>query len=255
MEPAERALLEAHLAGCPECRRLVDEYAEVVAKLPQALAASSPLQPPAALRDRVWHALQGATQAGAVRPVGPNGHTGTVRLAVPITRRPAWLNLRTAAAAVCVVLLLVAIGWALQLNIALAQERALRAEYANLVGQQEIVLEVIDSNKTVKALLKAQESGSTAYGKLYTRPDLPNVVVMAARLPPPAAGQSYRLWLSSDNHSESPGSLAINSQGFGIIVFDAGRIGPVYQKAQLLLQPDTVTTSSGTVILTWEAGR
>ncbi|MEP7198486.1 MAG: anti-sigma factor [Chloroflexota bacterium] len=241
LDADERARVETHLATCADCARIADEYARVVAMLPHALAAVSPLPMPAALKSRVLRRVTAPPQPRA------SAHA-------PIRAWFGWPRWRTVGALATLVLLVGAVVWALQLNTALAQERALRAEYANLVGQQETVLEVIDSTKTNKALLRAV-NGSNAYGKLYTRPDLPNVVVMAARLPQPPTGQSYRLWLTRDGQMQSPGALAINAQGFGIIVFDAGNNGPAYQKAQLVIQPDSSTTPDGALILLWDGSK
>ena len=254
LEPGERVAVEAHLAGCSDCRALASEYHGVAGLLPQALAARSPLQMPDGMQVRLWQSLQNRVSGPVIEraPVTANLRTYQSTAA---RRAPAWLNFRLAGAVVTIALLLAALIWAFQLNTALAQERALRAEYSNLVGRQEIVLDVIDSNKTVKALLKATTPGSPSYGKLYTRPDVSNVVVMAARLNPPAPGQAYRLWLVQDGQPTSPGDLAVNQQGFGLIVFDAARNGPVYQKAQLILQSAAQTTPEGLVVLSWDAGK
>jgi hypothetical protein len=254
LDPDERASVEAHLAGCRDCRTLASEYAGIAAVLPEALAARSPVQLPAGLQARIWQSVQPNTSEPAAQPALAPASRWPYR-GTPARPAPAWLSVRLIGGVVTIALLLAALVAAFQLNTALAQERALRAEYANLVGQQETVLEVIDSNKTVKALLRATNPGSPAYGKLYTRPDLPNVVVMAARLDPPPPGQAYRLWLVQDGQTLSPGDLTINSQGFGLIVFDAAQNGPIYQKAKLVLQPAAQTAPEGPVILSWDSGR
>jgi hypothetical protein len=142
---------------------------------------------------------------------------------------------------------------ALPQAVALARERALRAEFANLVDQQELVLEVIDSNKTTRRVLLPPEKGSSdAYGKLFTRSDLPHVVAMAARLPQPPAGQVYHLWVTSAGQTRLAGVMKVNEQGFGLLVFDADRNGPVYDSAQLTLQPIGSATAAAPPILTWK---
>ncbi len=248
LDAHERAQVASHLATCAECRRLANEYADVVSMMPPALAAASPLRVPADMKNRVLQSVA-AESATGVRPA-PRRQMSTTE-----TTRSwfAWLNLRTVGAIVALIMLIGTFAWALQLNTEVAQARALRAEYANLVNQQETVLEVIDSNKTVKAILKSPLGDSPAYGKLFTRPDLPNVVVMAARLPQPLSGQSYRLWLTRGGQMRLIGPLTIDSNGFGIIVFDANQKGPVYEAARLILQPDSATTPDGTVVLTWDA--
>ncbi|MGH2946255.1 MAG: zf-HC2 domain-containing protein, partial [Solirubrobacteraceae bacterium] len=53
LEPEELADVELHLASCPDCRARVRELEAAVHRLPQALAALSPLEPSADLERRV----------------------------------------------------------------------------------------------------------------------------------------------------------------------------------------------------------
>jgi hypothetical protein len=158
------------------------------------------------------------------------------------------------AAAAAVILLALSLLWSIRLSVALARERALRAEFAGLVSQQELVLEVVDSDKTVRHILRSPDSTSRAYGKLYTRSDMPHVVVMAARLQPPPSGQAYHLWLTSGRRTQVAGTLAVNSQGFGLLIFEADRNGPSYESAEITLQPMGSSTPSAPPVLLWEAG-
>jgi hypothetical protein len=146
-----------------------------------------------------------------------------------------------------------ALAWSVQLSFALARERALRAEFDTIIsGQQALVVDIIDSPKTVKALLRATQPGSKAYGKIFIRPDMPNVVVMAGRLPAPLAGQAYHVWLMSGNTTRLAGELALKA-GFGALIFDAGQDGPVYDAVQVTLQPTGSSTPTGPAVLQWRA--
>ena len=149
------------------------------------------------------------------------------------------------------------IVWSVQLQAALARERALRAEFASLVDQQEVVLEVVDSDKTIRRVLLAPEprtdSSLPAYGKLFTRSDLVHVVVMVARLPQPEAGEGYHLWLTDKGQAKLAGIMRVNDDGFALLVFDADRNGPVYDSAKLTLQPLDSESPSDEIILQWES--
>ena len=266
LDADEQARVEQHLAGCAECRQLVAEYAETVHRLPQALAAVSPLNPPSSLKDRVMQALPGEQPAlpPALTPVAPvhpaqpgvslqNGK-GRQPLAVwqwALHQPRLWAVL----AGVAVLLLLVLLAWNAQLNIALSQERTLREELANLVGQQETVLDVVDSPGTVRLVLRPPQGTSVApnapYGKLFARPDMPYVVAMAARLPRPPPGQAYVLWLTSGGETTLAGVLDVNGQGFGQLVLHIDHNGPSYDSAQINLQPRNSTTPAGQVVLVW----
>ena len=50
LDPADRLAADLHLATCERCRALVDDYAGIADFLPQALAAASPRELPAAIK-------------------------------------------------------------------------------------------------------------------------------------------------------------------------------------------------------------
>ncbi|MCQ3973754.1 MAG: hypothetical protein DPW09_09950 [Anaerolineae bacterium] len=247
LDAPDQAMVESHLAECAACRQLLNEYVEMVNALPQAVALASPLQLPDALKARVLKSLE------TVPPLTPAA--SAPGKSQPTFPRPksSWWRTRPLAAAAAILLIVVLLGWSVQLSVALARERALRAEFANLIDKQEVVLEVIDSNKTTRrVLLPPEEGASDAYGKLFTRSDLSHVVAMAARLPQPPAGQAYHLWVTSDSQTHLAGMMKVNEQGFGLLVFDADRNGPVYDAAQLTLQPIDSTTPTDSPLLTWK---
>ncbi len=249
LDAQEQAQLERHLAHCPDCERLAREYADVISRLPDALAVASSPRVPASLKNRLLQSIESEETDGA-RAVAPRTRlTKQALLTWARTWRP-----RVVGAALALVILAILATWTFQLSIALAQERALRAEYANLVSQQELVLDVIDSPKTVRLVLRST-NGSSAYGKIYSRPDMPEVVAMAARLPLPASGQAYHLWVASQDKMQLAGVMAVNEQGFGILVFKADHNGPVYESAELTLQPTGSAEPAGNPVLTWQVGK
>jgi len=234
LDAAEQARVEQHLQSCDDCQRLVNEYVEVTSKLPHALVSASALPLPPEIKS---HLLQTMTVE----------RSSARTLAIPFRRRPRLVTWGLA------ILLAFSLAWGLQLNVALAQERALRSEFANLVDQQEIVLEVIDSSKTTKAFLRATTSDSKSYGKLFTRSDFPDVVAMAGRLPVPPAAQGYHLWVTKEGQTYLAGIMKVNEKGFGLLVFSADEPGPVYEAAQLILQPIGSTSRIGTPTISWQA--
>ena len=268
LDAEEHAQVAAHLAGCPTCQRLADELADVANALPQALAAASPLRLPTNAKARLLESLDAPTPTvassgdqdivhdGAAPPPTPaplaSGQTSGIGTA-PQRRWSRWWRPRTLGTLAATLIAVLALGWGVQLSFALARERALRAEFDTLLsGQQALVVDVIDSPKTIKAMLRATQPASKAYGKLFTRPDMPNVVVMAGRLPNPPTGQSYQVWLTRAGTAQLAGELALNA-GFGALIFDAGQTGPVYDSAQVVLQPRGSTSPAGTIVLQWQA--
>jgi len=110
---------------------------------------------------------------------------------------------------------------------------------------------VVDAAEATRLILRSPDPDSSAYGKLFTRPDLPHVVAMAARLPIPPQGQTYHLWLTSEGRTFLAGVLPVNDQGFGLLTFDADHDGPVYEAAQLTLQAAGAEAPGGETVLAW----
>jgi len=230
----ERLRLQAHLEGCAECRGLAAELVETANALPAALAAASPLRPPASLKDR----LLGEVDRRARPP------------------RRAWWRPRAALALAGVALAALLVTWNVRLENALSQQRTLRARIAHLTGQQERILEVVDSRHTDKAFLAPPDgSSSEAYGKLFTRSDLADVVVLGARLARPGPDAAYHVWLTdSGGGTKLAGTLAVDRSGFGLLLFRAERAGPDYEAARIILQPRGSKRPSGRPALEWRAG-
>jgi len=275
LEADEWAVVEQHLVSCPDCQRLANELKDVASLLPQALAEASALRPPAAMKQRLLQALDAETPADrpvvdnkpvrdpqpVVSPPSPPGSINGKSNNPLLGRfaRPGLWGQRSRPVSVLAlsILLIVSIFLGARLTIVLAKERALQAELASLFGQQELVLEVVDSDQTVKRILLAPEPRRSQplppYGKLYTRSDLPHVVAMVARLPHPPEGQAYHLWLTRQGRLELAGQMEVNEQGFSLLTFDADSDGPVYESAQLWLQPPGGAEPAGELILSWEA--
>jgi hypothetical protein len=235
LEPGERAEVERHLESCPECRELATELDAVATRLPGALAAASALQPPAGLREQVLAAADASDQRAA--------------------RRPRSMRRRTLAVALAAALPALVLGWAAGFQQASARESDRREELARQLGVEELVFEVVDARETDRVFLRTtREQGPFArsYGKLYTRPDLPNVVAFAARLPEAPEGRAYHLWLTVGSQTELAGVLTVRD-GFGLVVFRARRPGPRYAAALLTLQKPGANTPAGTRVLTWRA--
>ncbi len=91
-----------------------------------------------------------------------------------------------------------------------------------------------------------------SYGKLYTRPDLSDVVAFANRLPEAPKGRAYHLWLTVGGRTKLAGVLTVRD-GFGLVVFKAQRPGPKYGAAVLTLQKPGADAPAGTPVLTWRA--
>ncbi len=251
----EAEAVAAHLVTCTHCQELAGVYADVAAMLPGALAAVSPAEPPHALKQRLLQRLEDSRlQAGEMTQTASASRG---RDAEPVAffqpaRKTGARRLRLALIAAGALLILLGV-WSIRLQVTLARERSLRAEFAELVDRQELVLEVIDSNQTQRRVLRSPVPDSRAYGKLFTRDDMVHVVAMAARLAPPSEGQGYHLWTTQKGETSFAGLLNVNDEGFGLILFDAAQPGPVYESAEVTLQPLGAGAPAGPIILRWDA--
>lgn len=262
LTPEEQQQVAAHLAGCPDCPAIAQEYADQLATLPEALAAVSPHQLPATVKTRLLERLEtGATHSSGSNlalPILPPSTPIKPLLPTDGTRPPQELQLGIRrlrwALAVATLLLVFALAWSIRLNVALARERALRTEFVELVGQQhELVLEIVDSGKTTRRVLRSTSESSNAYGKVFTRSDMAYVVAMAARLPQPPAGQAYHLWLTQGEQTELAGMMKINQDGFALVIYEAAENDPLYDRAYVTIQPQGGITPEGAPVITWQA--
>jgi hypothetical protein len=235
----ELAAVEHHLERCPACRELAREHQEAAHALPSALAAASPLELPRPLKEQV------------LEHIGARERTPRPELTAPRRR---WWRVGAAFAAVTLALAALFVAWDARLDDARSQERELRARLAKLEGLQPTVLEVVDSRRTVRRVLLPpdERSESRAYGKVFTRTDLPDVVAMANRLPQPRAGQAYHLWVTTADRARLVGVMPIDRQGFALLVFKADRPGPRYGNVRVLLHRKGATRPSGTPVLVWD---
>jgi hypothetical protein len=240
LDDGDLARVEAHLERCPACRELAREHEEAVNALPSALAAASPVELPRRLKERVFQHV---------------GDEGGIARHHPATQRRRWWWPRTALAIGALAVAALFIAWDARLEDARSQERELRARLAKLQGLQPVVLEVVDSRHTVKRVLlpPKERSESPAYGKVFTRTDLPDVVAMANRLPQPQAGRAYHLWASSGGRTRLIGVMPIDRHGFALLVFRADRAGPRYDDVRVLLQRKGAQKPSGVPVLAWSA--
>jgi anti-sigma-K factor RskA len=224
LEPTEREEIDRHLTGCEACRHEADTFTRVADALPAALAAASPTPgPDQDVRERLLRSLR---------------------------RRPqAWQRAAVVAVAAGTLALVASLAWSLQVSQTLAQEREI---YQRLAGQQEIVFEVIDSPDTRRIILRPPVSGSTSYGKVFSRPDLPFVVAMAGRLPAPPPAESYHLWLTLEGgETVLAGILVPNRDGFGALVYEADRNDPQLESVRVTLEPPGTRAPSGVSALLW----
>lgn len=264
LDPDLHQQVAGHLATCAECQAIYQEYAALLAMLPETLAAVSPHQLPVTVKEQLLQRLETGAANGAKSrsvfpafpdssPLKPSLPIGEERQRKGYDPQVGLRRLRWALAAASLLLVL-SLAWSVRLNVVLARERALRAEFVELVGQQqELVLEIVDSGQTTRRVLRSTSESSNAYGKVFTRSDMPYVVAMAARLPQPRPGQAYHLWLTQGEQTELAGVMKINDEGFALVIYQAPQNDPLYTSAYVTLQPQGSTAPTADPIIAWQA--
>jgi len=228
LDEDERARVKAHLRRCPDCRALVAEYEAAVHQLPEALGVAAPVELPAGLKGRLLARIESAR-----------------------SRRRARASVGRAVLVAGALMLVLSIAATAALSVALGRERGIRERLAGLVDRQETVLEVVDSPNTERAVLTPPTGGSRAYGKVFTNTELPFVVIMVGRLPAARDGEAYYVWLTERDRTRLAGVLNVNDQGFGLLVINAGRTGPRYDAARVVLQQERSSAPTSDPVLVW----
>jgi len=147
-------------------------------------------------------------------------------------------------------------AWGLHVQQQLARSELLRSEQLTKLettlgrDDQLRVLELLDSSARVKRILKPVDPASPtfqhSYGKLWTRADGDDVVVMVNLLPQPPAGQQYEFLVTSEGRRIDAGTLKVDQDGFAMLLFKANKKGPSYTRAMVTL--------GVTPILDWQQG-
>jgi hypothetical protein len=185
LETEEAAAFEAHLAGCPDCRRQLEEFRS----LPELLATATPAIPlPDALRDRTLAAVRQAAARAQPAPAAPAA--GAPAPAAPAPARRPWWRRR----------------WLVVAVAAAALVAALAVPGALLLGDGT-------GGEVTRLTLVAAEGGAgrgqvtvtrTATGRSF------DVRIQGLRPPPP--GSLYELWaVHPDDTLERPQRVSLGT--------------------------------------------
>jgi anti-sigma-K factor RskA len=172
LDGEERAVFEAHLAQCGQCRAEVASFREVAARLAAAAPDASPAP---ALRSRV----------------------------LAVARRPArlpWL----AAAAALVLALAASYGYWQERGDRRALERAVALVRDSLAARDSLLAAVLAPNVGTANLAA---TGKPPTARLFWNPARRVVVIAVFDLPPAPSGRTYQLWAIATG--KAPVSLGV----------------------------------------------
>jgi len=192
LDPAERAVFEAHLAGCPSCQAEMAGFREAVASLSETVAVA----PPPSVRAQVLDQIRQVRPLPPVRlnavssPVNELDRARVARHArpTPWSAGRATRGLLVAAAAAVLGLGSLSAATFHQSRVNERQHQAIDQAIASQNRQESSLLLAADL-KVVPVSFKG--AGNGAYF-ISSEQDLAMLVVTS--LPDPGAGQTYEMW-------------------------------------------------------------
>ncbi len=227
--PEEREAVEAHLAHCPRCTKLVQEMRETVDLLPLSIPQ---VEPSAQLKGRILAAVQAASDASsqstqnipAIRPLqalparAPEREQQTGPLPIPIRRRAAaqrWAMPLVAAAAVFFLLLSGGLAtWGISLQ---HQVTGLQANTASL-QHQVASLQRNTVTTTTYAIAGTKDAPRVTGEAQHITGNGVNITVLTLRgLPILQNQQVYQGWEIQGKETKSVGLLTPQPDGSATI--------------------------------------
>lgn len=211
--PEESARVEALLMECPEIAAELPDYAALMAEMTLLV---EPVQPPAALHDKLMAAVR-ATENAARQDVKPRltaeSPTPTLWTVAPTptkpephARRVLSVRLVAAAAAVAALLILSNAYWLSQVS----SLRGERDQLAATLSGQSALIAAIDSGTAREVLLAADD---VTFARLIYDPVTGSAVLVGDALPPLPEDRAYQLWLINDAGPVSAGVLETTADG------------------------------------------
>ncbi len=237
-DEAERALVEAHLPRCANCRQLVKDYGPVVDLLP---FAAKQVEPRAELRYRILAQTMGSpTSLSPVRRApemrselsAPSRSSRLASLFSGIFRSPAF------SAAVLVLVLAFGI-WNVMLQNQLLQQVAETRQMAAELGRQRAFLTTLAYSESAPRRLWGTEIASQAVGRLFGGPDEFTFVMVTYDLPKLPPGKVYQLWLiDTSGNRTNGGTFTVDDEGRGWLISHAPQGLGNYKTMGVTIEPE-----------------
>jgi anti-sigma-K factor RskA len=249
LDPAERQALEAHVRGCAECQRRLEEARGRLA----LLSLSAPTETPSPkARQRLLDRIK---QKPSPQP-GP---------AFQEPRRSIWQGMPHPAWSVTVLLLLATIWLGLN-NMELRRLNSeMQGEIAALDGvlheQEQVmarahdVLDILSAPDSVRVTLVAGDARPLPQGRAFYHARK-GLVFTASNLQPPPSGKTYQLWLiPTEGKPISAGVFDPDAQGAGTILLPPLPAGVAAKAFAVTVEPaGGVPQPTGPIVLLGAAG-
>lgn len=243
LDPQTHTSIERHLLECDACRRAALQYAIVVHSLPDALAKTSTLVPPASLKQNLLNAVQAEVEGHAGKRPRALRRAPSPEPPAPIAARPRWLvNPRVwmLSLAISIAVIFALIVWVTITYVRLQQ--ALFNETAALNQVRTYQLSEAAQETLVKfenpqtAPMSATDPTSKVKGSLTFVHNKPYIVFEASNLPPLELNKQYFLWTKNEGRMQLVARFAPKPDGTIQLSFLVDREYPVLKRVILTRQ-------------------
>ena len=199
--PEEWEAARAHLAGCANCTRRLQELRAVVDLLPYSVTQ---VNPPESLKGRLLKAIRREITATPTQPV-------------PMNRRPQRRRRATQLLAVAAVLALMLFAGMTAWNVSLQQQHNSLEHQVTSLQQQNSSLQsqvgFLQHQVALAYAIQGVSSAQSASGKLIYLPEQNITILVMERIPRLQGTQVYQGWLI---HGKQPTSIGLLSVENGI---------------------------------------
>ena len=224
----DRKLVEAYLREHPEARRQIEEMDAAVSTLPHSV---SPVEPSRHTKEVLMARI--SSDGRAQSPL------------IKSASRPPVMRLDTIFQALSLGAAVIAILWAVVLNIQLSQLRtqvsvlgeALLAQ-ANSLEEINARLPQIPISAAETISLAGTELQPQARGQLIADPNKNSAVLVIAGLDQLEPGMTYQVWLIDGGGPKSAGLLQVDSNGQGILIVTSELIIGEFDALGISVEPD-----------------
>jgi anti-sigma-K factor RskA len=211
LDPAEKATIESHLAGCTECAAKAAAARERIAMLALAVPA---MTPPAGAKERLMERVRAERMPHGEAPRAEASRPGAPR------RTAFWLRPSVAwgmAAILAVVALILAVDNSRLKQQAAAYDAAMQSQRA-ANARAEAVLDLLTAPDTQGVTLTVASEKPRTEGRVYYHPNR-GLIFYAEGLSAPPENRVYQLWLvPSQGAPISAGIFAPDQKGNASIV-------------------------------------
>ncbi|MEP7286754.1 MAG: anti-sigma factor [Chloroflexota bacterium] len=236
-DPSQNRLIETTLAECPDAAHDLADFRNLQNEMRSSVSQQEPATD---LGERIM------AMAGAATPAAPT----TLPIAAPINppalvRRPvrwAWL----VAAVTVIALVGTNFYWLARVNDLSQQQKAL---IAAINGQHDTAFVATNASDIRWVRLPPSQENIDASAFLMWNAESETGLLYVHGLPKVASGKTYQFWLTRGQDFVHAGTLRIDDDGKGILLFHIKEPIDKYTWARITAEPDNSNSPTGTPVV------